>query len=308
MNRLARTARATLLASAATLLALATIELALRVLGLGRPILYDNRASYGYRPLPDQDVHRLRGVHVHVNHEGLRGPDPPDGALRILFLGDSVTWCGSYVDDDDLFAAVAARTLHERAAERFPAVAALDAGVNAWGPQNVLGLVTDRGGFGSPIWVLTLLDDDFRRDRTRIGEVPYFNVAPHTAIEELLVLGAYRLSTAYKRPKPDADVETIASTNLAACRAIAAAARAAGARLLLVWHPTAAALAGAGEAYKTRLLADAAAGGVPALDLTAAYGDGRGLYVDGMHLGVAGHRVAGRAIGDALAALSGGER
>ncbi|HJQ84247.1 MAG TPA: SGNH/GDSL hydrolase family protein [Candidatus Binatia bacterium] len=293
------------LGAVAAAVALALAELALRAIGLGDPILYENRASYGYRPLPDQSRRRLFGARVHVNSLGLRGPEPPAGALRLLFLGDSVTWGGSAVDDRELFAAVAADTVAARLGDRAPAVAPLDAGVNGWGPQNVLALLEEHGGFGSAVWVLTLIEDDFRRDKTRTGEVPYFNVAPTTALEELAVLAAYKVVTAYKRPKPDADLERIASDNLAACARIFALARDADARLLVVWHPTAPALAGTErQPNRARLATVADAAGVPLLDLGAVYSTaGEGLYADGLHLSVAGHRVAGRAIGERLAAL-----
>jgi hypothetical protein len=303
--RIVRHARRRLVGLLTALATLAAGEAALRVAGLGDPILYDNRASYGYRPVPDQDRTRLFGARVRVNRLGVRGPDVPEDGLRLLFLGDSVTWGGSYVDDDALFAAVAA----DRVARALPAwrpVVPLDAGVNGWGPQNVLALVRETGGFGSPLWVLTLLDDDFRRGKTGIGEVPYFNVAPRLAWEELFVLAAYKVVTAYKLPKPAEDLERLAHENLDACRAILAAASDAGARVLIVWHPSAAAQRGAPEAYKARALQAASAGGARVLDLSVAYGRRDGLYADGLHLSVAGHRVAGEAIGDRLIGMLAG--
>ena len=146
-------------------------ELVLRALGLGRPILYDNRLAWGYRPLPSQTQSRWRGARVHVNALGVRGPDVgatrAPGATRLLFLGDSVTWGGSYVDDDALFAAVAARRL----ARDGRAVEWLDAGVNAWGPENALGFVRETGGFDSSVWIVVGLADDFRREKTHAGGV-----------------------------------------------------------------------------------------------------------------------------------------
>src|SRR5437764_15208528 len=78
-------------------------EAVLRLAGFGHPILYDNRAAYGYRPLPDQTRRRFGGARVHVNHLGLRGadvtPERPPGALRLLLLGDSGPRGGTHVDD-----------------------------------------------------------------------------------------------------------------------------------------------------------------------------------------------------------------
>jgi len=279
-------------------------EVALRALGLGDPVVYDNRLAYGYRPLPDQTRRRLGGARVHVNALGVRGPEVaptrPPGVVRLLFLGDSVTWGGSYVDDDALFAAVAARALASKGLR----VEWLDAGVNGWGPQNTLGLVRESGGFDSSVWIVTALEDDFRREKTHVGEVPYMTRSPRSAWEELLVLGSYKIVTAYKTPKPPADLERLADENLATYRAIVEAGRARGAQVLLVWHPTTEAVAGDPEPSRTRYLALAPDVGAAALDLTATYrAAGRGLYVDGLHLSADGHRIAGEAIGSAVAPL-----
>jgi lysophospholipase L1-like esterase len=299
------------LAATAVLGALALTELGLRAIGLGHPILYDNRSAYGYRPLPNQSARRLWGARVHINNLGVRGPDvsprrAPD-AVRVLFLGDSVTYGGSYVDDADVFSAVAAAHLASRRAIR---VEALNAGVNGWGAQNVLGLLRATGGFDSTVWVITALADDVGREKTHVGEVPYFNAPPRLASEEVLVLAAYKVLTAYKRPKPPADLAPLARRNLGTYRLIAALARARGARVLFVWHPQEDVLGGAPDPHKAAFLAMAAAAGAPALDLTAAYARaaaGR-LYVDGLHLTPAGHAVAGRVIGEQLADLVASER
>ncbi len=299
-TRIVATLGRLLVTGAAVLVTLTTAEIALRMIGLGDPILYDNRGTYGYRPLPDQTHRRLFGARVHVNHLGVRGPEVAPGALRVLFLGDSVTWGGSYVDDRELFAAVAADVVEKRLSRP---VVPLDAGVNAWGPQNVAALLEEEGSFGARLWVLTLLEDDFRREKTHVGEVPYFNVGPRTALEELAVLASYKILGAYKRAKPSADLDRIAQENLAACGRIFEMARAAKARLLIVWHPSAGTLAGDPEPRKAALLAAAATADVPVLDLAPVYRGQGGLYADGLHLSVAGHRVAGAAIGARLGDL-----
>jgi hypothetical protein len=287
-----------------TLLAITAVELVLRAMGLGNPVLYDNRVAYGYRPLPNQTRRRIGGARVHVNALGVRGPDAtaarPPGTTRLLFLGDSVTWGGTYVDDEALFAAVAARRL----ADGNRRVEWLDAGVNGWGPENILGFVTETRGLDSSIWIVVGLEDDLHREKTHAGEVPYFHVAPRTAWEELLVAGAYRLLTRYKRPKPAEDLAVLATANLARYAAIAQAGQGLGARVLLVWHPTTDALATGVDPNRERFLAVAGRSGATALDLGAAYrAAGGGVYVDGMHLAPAGHRVAGEATGKALRGL-----
>jgi len=282
-------------------LALGVGELALRMIGFGRPVLYDNRLAWGYRPRPDQTLIRFRGAAVHVNALGVRGPDvaakrAPD-TTRLLFLGDSVTWGGTYVSDAELFAAVAATRL-ARAGRR---VEWLDAGVNGWGPENILGLVRETRGFDSTAWIVTALEDDFRREKTHAGEVPYFDAPPWSAWQELLVLGANKVLVGIKRPKPPDDLARLADANLERYRDVAREGRTAGARVLLVWHPTVDALAGGVEPNRARYLALAEPDDA-SLDLGPAYRAAGGrVYSDGMHLDVAGHRVAGEAIGEALA-------
>lgn len=296
-----------LLALLGLVAALALAEAGLRVLGLGDPVLYDNRTAWGFRPLPDQLRRRLRGATVRINAIGTRGPDVaiprPAGVTRLLFLGDSVTYGGSYVDESALFSQIAADVLVRAGV---PNVEALNAGVNAWGPRNMLGLVGATAGFDSSVWIVTALEDDFRRERTRIGEVPYFNVAPRFALEELLVLGAYQVLGWYRVPRPASDLAVLAEENLAAYEGLVDAARGRGARVLFVWHPGEGALHGAVETQRAPFAALAAARGVPLLELTEAYRAAGGpVWVDGMHLTVAGHRVAGEAIGAALVGVVG---
>src|SRR5262249_8040353 len=159
-------------------------------------------------------------------------------------------------------------------------------------------------GFGSAVWVVVALEDDLRREKTHFGEMPYFGIAPRSAWEELAVLAAYHVLERYKTPKPEDDLARLADKNLARYGALVDLARAAGARVLLVWHPTADALANGRDPYRERFLALAKDPGVDSLDLTAAYqAAGGNVYVDGMHLSVDGHRVAGKAIGGAVVGL-----
>ncbi len=287
--------------------AVVLLEVGLRALGLGDPILYDNRLAYGYRPVADQARARLGGARVHVNALATRGPEaaptPPPGTVRVLFLGDSVTWGGSYVGDHELFSAIAGDVLRDGLAAAGAArpVETLNAGVNGWGPQNVFGLLRETGGFASTVWVVTALEDGFRREKTHAGEVPYFDVAPATALEEALVLGAYKLLTRYKRPKPAADLERLGTENVAVYRTIAEMGLGQGATVLYVWHAQEGEMYGEPAPHREPFLATP---GTAGLDLTATYEAATDdVWVDGMHLTVAGHRIAGTTIGNRLLEL-----
>ena len=80
-------------------------EWVLRSYGLGDPIIYYKDAAYGYALEPSQRSVRLRNSVVTINESGLRSQDNWQLAKgkRILFIGDSVTYGGSYVDDSEIF-------------------------------------------------------------------------------------------------------------------------------------------------------------------------------------------------------------
>ena len=93
------------------------------------------------RPGARVDLRRADGVdgtwHVRVDQDGLRGPErgpPPEGALRVLLLGDSMTF-GSGVADEDTYAARLEPLL---AAALARPVRVGNGGIIAFGPQEEL--------------------------------------------------------------------------------------------------------------------------------------------------------------------------
>lgn len=116
---------------------LGMLEFTARALGLGDPIIYYNSPWGGLRPLPDQQVSRQKGSTVTIDANGFRstGSDS-ESAFRILYLGDSVTWGGSSVDDTELFSEVAAGVLRRSGLE----VYAMNAGVNGTSLMNQAGV------------------------------------------------------------------------------------------------------------------------------------------------------------------------
>ena len=79
-------------------------EISLRYIGLGDPIRYDSNYIYGYSPKINQNKQRLKNSKVTINKSGLRSIDKWDqDKKKILFIGDSITYGGSYIDDKELF-------------------------------------------------------------------------------------------------------------------------------------------------------------------------------------------------------------
>lgn len=156
-------------------------------LGLGKVVVYDSHPIYGFRPQPDQHVTR-RGHTVEINSDSLRAhPDWNHTAAdkRILFLGDSVTYGGSYIDNEQLFSRHAAEALN---------LIDGNAGVNAWGVLNVHALVNTMSFLPAATYVTVLPEGDFYRGLNRIGGQPFWTRQPQYALEEILYYGLYKLN------------------------------------------------------------------------------------------------------------------
>ena len=123
-------------------LTLLVFEFGLRWLGLGDPVLYRTNTSYRYALLPNQHKQRIRGASVTIDSHGLRTVQDwadPD-SLKILFIGDSVTWGGTAVDDTKTFAHRTGVELKQRLGR--PVVTG-NAAVNGYGTDNMTARLRD---------------------------------------------------------------------------------------------------------------------------------------------------------------------
>lgn len=182
------------LVTALVLLALA--EVILRAQGFGPgAVVYTADPRAGYYPSPNQRLDRYGG-RVHTNGLGMRAPDypigKPDGKFRILMLGDSTLWGGSYVDQDQLYARILDRKLDELAGG--DVVEVLNMGVNGWGPFHESGFVEAFGAFEADLVLVCLPHDDVDRDRYTLMSLPYFaeGKAPRFALEEVMMHTMWR--------------------------------------------------------------------------------------------------------------------
>ena len=81
------------------------IEIVLRIIGFGNPIIYENNVKNFY-PKINQNSKRYKNANVRINHLGMRTNfnwENHEQKEKILFFGDSVTYGGSYLDNQDLF-------------------------------------------------------------------------------------------------------------------------------------------------------------------------------------------------------------
>lgn len=117
------------------LLTLGLLEVALRILGLTRPVLYETDDATGFRLKPNQHI-RYIGNTIDINSWGVRDPRPltekPANKTRILVLGDSVTWGGIRIPQEELFTSVLER--HLKGTE------VINAGVNGYSVARMVAL------------------------------------------------------------------------------------------------------------------------------------------------------------------------
>lgn len=162
-----------------------------KIFGLGKVVIYQSHPIYGYRPVPNQLVSRDNGhTNIKINNLGLRANqdwlEKTPNKKRILFLGDSVTYGGSYIDNQDLFSTLAFKNNKN--------IETANAGVNAWGILNIHGLIQNLNFMPADIYITLVPEGDFYRGLNGIGGQPFWTRKPKYALEELWQHGAYILS------------------------------------------------------------------------------------------------------------------
>ncbi len=284
-------------------------EVILRVMGFGHPIIYRVDAQVGYYPAPDQNVHRYGGE-IHINAFGMRSRDvaaqKPAGTFRILMLGDSTLYGGSYIGQNRIYAARLEKLLNARTAGGPPIphpVEVLCLGVNAWGPQHELAYVTKFGIFQANLVMVMGPPDDAYRPRYGLEHLPFYaeGHAPHFAGQEFWDHARWTL--AEWRRGSDAGLESgsdagdVMTEGVNAWLKIAALTEAQGALVDFELLPREAE-AREGKADDSTqqvlnaLLPELARHRIPASFALAAFGghlDSLKLYHDGAHLSAAGH-------------------
>ncbi|NBB87691.1 MAG: SGNH/GDSL hydrolase family protein, partial [Bacteroidetes bacterium] len=166
-------------------------EVGLRVtMGLGTPPLLQADSTIGYLFQPNQDLDRF-GNRVQINGVHQRSEPlsnrPDSSLLRVLFLGDSVTWGGVLIDQPNTYPEVFEARMD--AACALP-VEALNASAGSWGIGNLQAYLDRFGTFDSDIVVLQIGSHDLLQapsDASPVGTHPAFPAEhPLLATQELI--------------------------------------------------------------------------------------------------------------------------
>ena len=131
--------------------------IAKRVLDLGEPIVYDSHALWGYAPRENRIYQRFGESIVTINNVGARGEENwNDNGNNIIFLGDSVTYGGSYIDDNQTFSSLSCKIIENWVCH--------NVGVNAYGVLNMVARSRyDNRISSAPLRIFTFITGDFDR-------------------------------------------------------------------------------------------------------------------------------------------------
>lgn len=288
-------------------LVVALIEAVLRFgLGLGNPILIQPDAACSYILKPDQDVVRFF-AHTRINHYGMRSdevtPNHNPGTLRLLFLGDSVTYGTTRVDQNGLFTEILHRELPEIAHRPLEV---LNASAGAWAPHNELSYIQSRGIFQSDFVLLVLNDGDLSQPRATMADVGdnLPQKRPLTAIGELFsrFVVPHVVRMVRRQDAGDsvaADAGEVTRDNLAVLDKFRELVNAQGATPVIVYIPFRKDIPQQSRASALALHAWSDEHSVAIIDLTSAELGNATKDIsldDGTHLNARGHLVVARAI------------
>jgi hypothetical protein len=281
-------------------------EVYLRSIGLGHPILFYANASYRFAPQPNQKQSRLHGASVSIDSKGLRNSadwsDTADG--KLLFIGDSVTWGGTYIDDKDLFSDGVCQRLGGLTGKKFICG---NAGANQYGTDNMAERIRYKNVSDETTLVVTLIADDTLRGLVDAEGRYFFTRPPPQPFPALWEATTFATWVAYKYLRPvdyrSADDLRVAERSLANLFAAIRETDRPDRRVLIVLSPVERELNGHESELTKHVQAILARSGYPVLDLHAAVtgADGPGFYYDGLHLDVRGHHFYAEQIANALA-------
>ena len=283
-------------------------------LGLGNPVLIAADPACRYILKPDQNVYRFFG-HVSINHFGMRSEAVPKqrtpGTLRVLFVGDSMTYGTTQVDQREIFS--------ERVHTALPGiihrpVEVLNASAGAWAPANELAYLRSRGTFQADVVVLVLNDGDISQPMSSMRDVgdALPHIKPSSAIGELYER-YLKVHIFHVKPKIDAgdsvklDASSVVQENLQVFDQIQQLVARSGARLVVLFVPFRLDFPEIVRQPETTITAWTATHHVPLIDLSAteALYPAKEITLDGIHLNAKGNSIVAQAVEASWAHLVG---
>jgi len=287
-------------------------EIYLRGAGLGDPILFYTSASYRYAPMPNQRQVRRGGATVTIDSKGLRNTKDwtAKADAKILFVGDSVTWGGTYIDDRDVFSDGVCQRLAESIGKGFICG---NASANQYGTDNMAERIRYKDFDDEAALVVTLISHDTLRGLADVDGRFFFTRAPPAPFKALWEAATFATWDLYHVMRPVTlhrgdDDDRVVERSLENLFSAIRETQKPGRQVLIVLSPVREELNGHESALTKRVQAVLARSGFDVLDLHAAVSSAfsKDFYYDSLHLDVTGHHFYADQIAQRLAAGFGG--
>jgi hypothetical protein len=149
------------------LVVIALGEVVLQIIGFGHPALVVLNDAAQYELMPNQHIRRMwplsdsKVAHVDTDQYGMRSmpvsPVKPPNTLRIYFLGDSITYGTTQVDQSQIFTDLVRRDLPNIVHQP---VEVMDGAISGWAISNELGYLKEHGTLQADRLILVLNDGD----------------------------------------------------------------------------------------------------------------------------------------------------
>jgi len=286
-------------------------ELYLRSIGLGNPILFYANASYRFAPQPNQQQVRRRGAKVTIDSKGLRNTadwtDPADA--KLLFIGDSVTWGGTYIDDRQLFSDGVCQRLAGVTGKRYVCG---NAGANQYGTDNMAERIRYKNVNDESVLVVTLIAPDTVRGRVDAEGRYFFMQRPPPPFRALWEATTFLTWVLYKKLRPESyrsdDDLRVAERSLENLLAAIRETQRPGRKVLIVLSPVKAELNGQESPLTKQVRSMLDRSGFDWLDLHGPVSKTvtPNFYYDQVHLDVPGHAFYAEQIAARLLEPAGG--
>ena len=302
--------RALLAALALVLVGLVGLELLTRFwLRMGDPPLYMSDPQCEYRMVPSRSYERLRARTTYNAWSMRATPDVAKAKSdpkerRILVFGDSVLNGGPWTDDAALATCLVANQLKSLTG-RPTVVANISAG--GWSPGNMLGYARKFGLFDADTIVIVLNNGDaFDHPTFRPLGRDFPTTTPLLALQEV----AFRYLPNWLETRLGGAAGTVTDLHDAnpkaidSLRELAAMAKAGGARLAAVLHPTRSEVKGGAKPGTSILQRELAALGIVTVDARSMFANaldaGLQPYRDDVHPNREGQEVLAAALREAI--------
>lgn len=283
-------------------------EFYLRSAGLGDPILFYTSASFRYAPMPNQRKVRRGGAAVTIDSKSLRntGEWTDKADAKILFVGDSVTWGGTYIDDRAVFSDGVCQRLAQATGKSFICGSA---SANQYGTDNMAERIRYKDFNDEAALVVTLISHDPLRGLADVDGRFFFTSPPPAPFKALWEAATFAVWELYHLMRPvtlrrSEHDDRVVARSLGNLFSAIRETQTTGRRVLIVLSPVREELNGHESALTKLVQSVLARSGFDVLDLHAAVSSAvsSDFYTNSLHLNVVGHRFYAAQIANRLAA------